>query len=107
MRNANYGFEAIKNRYKILGGTPKEIHDDFKYMSTLRKVDMISSILNQLSRGDLKVRSTLKDIYGLSLPGIFEIIKNSWFLLLLMSIAGYIIGAASEPVIQRFSEHLD
>lgn len=31
MRNASYGFEAISNRYRILGGTPKSIEDQFKY----------------------------------------------------------------------------
>lgn len=31
MRNASYGFEAISNRYKILGGNPKSIEDQFKY----------------------------------------------------------------------------
>ncbi len=31
MRNASYGFEAIKNRYRILGGEPKEIDDDLKF----------------------------------------------------------------------------
>ncbi|MGS4346274.1 hypothetical protein ACKUSY_11905 [Myroides odoratus] len=28
MRDSNYGFEAINNRYKILGGVPIEIHED-------------------------------------------------------------------------------
>jgi hypothetical protein len=31
MRNANFGFEAISNRYRILGGHPKQIDDQFKY----------------------------------------------------------------------------
>lgn len=31
MRNASYGFEAIANRYRILGGTPKPIDDEFKF----------------------------------------------------------------------------
>jgi hypothetical protein len=31
MRNASYGFEAIANRYRILGGTSKQIDDQFKY----------------------------------------------------------------------------
>jgi len=31
MRNASYGFEAIANRFRILGGTPKTIDDQFKY----------------------------------------------------------------------------
>lgn len=31
MRNANFGFEAIANRFKILGGHPSRIDDQFKY----------------------------------------------------------------------------
>lgn len=31
MRNANFGFEAIDNRFRILGGQPKNIEDPFKY----------------------------------------------------------------------------
>jgi hypothetical protein len=31
MRNASFGFEAISNRYKILGGHPKDIEDQFKF----------------------------------------------------------------------------
>jgi len=30
MRNINYGFEAINHRYRVLGGTPININDDFK-----------------------------------------------------------------------------
>lgn len=30
MRNINYGFEAIKHRYRVLGGEPVEISDDKK-----------------------------------------------------------------------------
>jgi hypothetical protein len=31
MRNSSYGFEAIENRYRILGGTPISVEEDFKY----------------------------------------------------------------------------
>lgn len=31
MRNANFGFEAISNRFRILGGHPKQIDDQFKF----------------------------------------------------------------------------
>lgn len=31
MRNASFGFEAIANRFRILGGNPKAIDDQFKY----------------------------------------------------------------------------
>lgn len=31
MRNSSYGFEAIANRFRILGGNAKEIEDQFKF----------------------------------------------------------------------------
>jgi hypothetical protein len=31
MRDLNYGFEAIENRYKVLGGKPIIIEDDKKF----------------------------------------------------------------------------
>ena len=31
MRNSSYGFEAISNRYRILGGHLKDIEDQFKF----------------------------------------------------------------------------
>lgn len=31
MRNANFGFEAIDNRFRILGGTSRNIEDQFRY----------------------------------------------------------------------------
>ncbi|MEP7197667.1 MAG: hypothetical protein ABI851_14200 [Saprospiraceae bacterium] len=31
MRNANFGFEAIENRFRILGGHPRNIEDQFRY----------------------------------------------------------------------------
>lgn len=31
MRNANFGFEAIDNRFRILGGHPRNIEDQFRY----------------------------------------------------------------------------
>ncbi len=33
MRDANYGFEALENRYKVFGGTPFKVPDD-------RKIDL-------------------------------------------------------------------
>ena len=31
MRDLNYGFEAIENRYRVLEGRPESIEDDKKY----------------------------------------------------------------------------
>jgi len=156
MRDSNYGFEAINNRIKILGGKQFEIEDDLKidfpqvlgkiftfgyemnkpkgrllnlayrnkisqinaltgkeeaeafdnkeylklHMSTLRKVDIINTIIGNLEDGTLKVKPSVKQIYGLTIQGIIEIIKSSPWLLLLVSIMGYTIGTVLEPYIQ-------
>ncbi|MEI6949621.1 hypothetical protein V9K67_20710 [Paraflavisolibacter sp. H34] len=157
MRDSNYGFEAISNRYRILGGEAFEIDEDRRYdlprilskiythnyeknrpdgrllnlanrnnittvdalrgeeeslafdnkeylklhKSTLRKVDIIDSFIVRADNGELKVNVKKKHIYGFTIPGIFEIVKNNWILLLIWSLIVYILGAASEPIIQK------
>jgi hypothetical protein len=157
MRDSNYGFEAIANRYRILGGEAFDIDEDRKYdfprvlgkiytygyeknkpdgkllnlanrnhitavdtlkgieestafekkeylklhKSTLRKVDIIDSIIDRADKKELKVSAETKHIYGLTVPGIFEIVQNNWILIVLWTLLFYILGAATEPVIQR------
>jgi len=157
MRDSNYGFEAIANRYRILGGQAFEIDQDRKYdfprvlgkiytsgyeknnpdgrllnlanrnnitvidalkgvdesaafdnkeylklhKSTLRKVDIIDSIIDRADKNELKVSSKLKHIYGLTIPGIIEIVKTNWVLIVIWTLLFYVLGAATEPVIQR------
>jgi len=157
MINATYGFEAISNRYRILGGTPVEIEDQFKYdfpnilgltytynfendkpngkllnlalrnkitdkdaltgqleaqafetkdflslhMSTSRKVEIIDRILTLAENNQLRVEASSFKIYGLSVPGIFEIVRNNWILIALWSILMAILGMAIEPVVQK------
>lgn len=157
MRDSNYGFEAIANRYKILGGTPFYLDDDRKYdfprilgkiytygyeknkpdgrflnlanrngistrdtltgkeeadaydnkeylklhRSTLRKVDIMDSIIHRTEQNELEVNVSKKKIYGLTIPGIIEMVKNNWILIALWTIIFYVLGAATEPVIQR------
>ena len=157
MRDSNYGFEAIANRYRILGGQAFEIDEDRKYdfprilskiythcyeknkpngrlinlanrnnittvdalkgidestafdnkeylklhKSTLRKVDIIDSIIDRADKNELKVSSKTKHIYGLTITGIIEIVKNNWVLFAIWTILIYILGAATEPIIQR------
>lgn len=58
MRDENYGFGAIENRYKVLGGKPTELEDD-------RKVDLALLLI---------------DIYGphyISNPRLPELIKKN------------------------------
>lgn len=150
MRDINYGFEAIENRYQVLGGKPTHIDDSKKFdlarllvdmyglryighprlekliekngigkkdflagaeeancfekkefvrlhQSTLRKVDILNTILEKIEDGVLKTNAKLREIYGLSPQGIFEMVKDNWFLSIAVStftlILGGIIGA--------------
>lgn len=158
MRNASFGFEAISNRYKILGGHPRDLEDHNKFnlseilgkiytydfekhrpdgqllnlinrnkigvrdalkgkdeadafdqkeflklhMSTSRKVEMIDRILTLEENGKLKVNANVFTIYGISPAGIFEMIRNNWILFLIWSVILYLIGAACEPIVQKY-----
>lgn len=158
MRDSNYGFEAINNRIRILGGQQFDIADDFKYdfpiilghiytygyeknkpkgrllnlsernkittqnaitgqeeaiafenkeylklhMSTLKKVDIIASIIHRVENDELKVSTSRKHIYGLTFPGIIALVKETPWLLLIAGFLGYLLGAACEPIVQNF-----
>jgi len=157
MRDSNYGFEAIANRYKILGGTPFYLDDDRKYdfprilgkiytyayeknkpdgrllnlahrngistrdtltgkeeadaydnkkylklhRSTLHKVDIMDSIIHCTEQSELEVNVKKKKIYGLTIPGVIEIVKNNWILIVIWTILIYVLGTATAPIIQR------
>lgn len=145
MRDINYGFEAVENRFRILGGEPFHLSDENRidiarvlidkygaqyaghprlgkliekndisskqflsgddeakafenkeyvklHQSTLRKVDVIETILKRAAEGELKTNSTLREIYGLTPQGIFELIKDHWLWSLIVSIIMLIIG---------------
>jgi hypothetical protein len=157
MRDSNFGFEAIANRYRILGGTAFEIDEDRRFdfprilgkiftnhyeedrpdgrllnlavrnsisirdvlkgvdeatafdnqeylklhKSTLKKVDVIESIIDKTYKNELKVIATKKEIYGITIPGIIEMTKNNWLLILIWTIFIYTLGAVTEPSLQR------
>lgn len=159
MKDANFGFEAINNRYRALGGRPTQIADEHKFdlrkimdklytsdfetrdiggkgkllhlaerndiylyrsmtgaeeaeafedreflrihISTVRKADIITEILERIDTGEIKVAIGKVRIYGLTIPGIAEIVRNNWLLIIIWSILIYVMGAATEPVVQR------
>lgn len=159
MRDSNYGFQAISNRYKILGGEAKEIDEDKKYdisrilvdlytakyefdqpngkmlnlakrnkltdmdalkgseeskafeekeylklhKSALRKVGVISTILELTYKSELKVQTSKIKIYGLTIPGIIENVKNNWILLAIWSILIFLLGTFAQNFITSFS----
>lgn len=158
MRDSNFGFEAIANRYRILNGDSFELDADRRYdlprilgkiytyeyelsspegrllnlanrnkittkdtlkgedeanafdkkeylslhKSTLRKVDIIDSIIDRAYKNELKVNAKNKNIYGLTILGIFEIVKSNWLLFVIWTIGFSVLGAAVEPLIQKF-----
>ncbi|GIP46106.1 hypothetical protein J45TS6_45650 [Paenibacillus sp. J45TS6] len=72
------------------------------HMSTMRKVEMIDRILNLLEQDNTKIESKKTEIYGISFLGVIEIVRSLPLLLIIWSIIIFILGAAMEPVIQRF-----
>ncbi|WP_153800565.1 hypothetical protein [Foetidibacter luteolus] len=145
MRDINYGFEALENRFIVLGGQPFQLNDDNKidmarvlidkygnqyighprltqliekndisaknllsgdaeakafdnkeyvklHQSTLRKVDVMDSILKRTAEGDLKTNATMRQIYGLTPQGIYELIKDHWLWSLIISIIMLFLG---------------
>ena len=50
------------------------------HMSTLRKVDVFSNILNRAINNTLKVNSKWKDIYGFSIQGVLSFCKDTWWI---------------------------
>ncbi|MAO48363.1 MAG: hypothetical protein CL527_06560 [Aequorivita sp.] len=146
MNNSNYGFKAIDNRYRILGGYVNEIENKFKinlgetlsliysdsyskdgsggklhnlsilnnfkpreflmgseeadcfenkewlklHYSTLSKVKLFKLIIDKTANKKLKVNSSIREIYGLSLSSFNEMINNNvalkivWWLFLVV-----------------------
>ncbi len=133
MRDINYGFPALQHRYRVLGGTPFEIHEaqlvdiarllvglyggnyashprltrlvemnsisDMGFLtgeaeaaafvkgeyvqlhqSTLRKADILSTILDQTIDGTLKTSATMTDIYGGYFAAACEFVLTHWII---------------------------
>lgn len=95
----------INTSNALTGGDEATAFEEKEYlklhMSTLRKVDIIDSIVDKVENDRLKVLSLKKSIYGLTLPGIIYLVKETPWLLLIASILSFLIGAALEPIIQR------
>ncbi len=54
------------------------------HQSTLAKVDVIDNILKMTAQENLKTLSKLKDIYGISPQGLFELAKDHWLYSLIL-----------------------
>ena len=72
------------------------------HMSTLRKVDVFSNIMNRAINNNLKVNSKWKEIYGFSMQGIFNFCKDTWWIQLVWSIFMMVLGAFIGNIISIF-----
>jgi hypothetical protein len=115
-----YKFESDKPKGKLLnlaehnnldardaltGAEEAAAFDNKEYLklhvSTLKKVDILDSIIQRTEADDLKVLSSKKMIYGLSFPGIVALIKQSPWLLLVATILGWILNIVLEPLVKE------
>ena len=71
-------------------------------MSTLRKVDVFASLRNRAINNTLKVDSKWTEIYGLSIQGIINFCKDTWWIQIIWTVVSMILGA----IISEFISHI-
>lgn len=71
------------------------------HQSTLKKVDVIDSIIKRSVEGKLKTLSSLKDIYGITPQGIAELIRDHWLLSLIVFLLGILVSELLGSWIQK------
>ena len=93
-------FNNIKAKDYLNGQAESDAFKNQEYvklhMSTLRKVDVFANILNRAINNTLKVKTKWYEIYGLSIQGIFNFCKDTWWIQfvwnILLLFAGALIG---------------
>ncbi|MEC1698144.1 hypothetical protein [Schinkia azotoformans] len=90
----------ITKRDFLSGKEEAQAFDDKQFVklhqSTLRKVDILHSIVERIIEDDLKTDSTKKEIYGLTPQGIYELLKENWgFNLIIFLVGAFISGVIS------------
>lgn len=63
------------------------------HQSTLRKIDNMHNVISLANENDLKTKSNLFQIYGISPSGIYYIGKDNWLVGLVMFLVGCVIAA--------------
>ncbi len=63
------------------------------HMSTLRKVYVFANILNRAINNTLKVNSRWTEIYGVSVQGVLNFCKETWWIQLLWTVVSMFFGA--------------
>lgn len=80
----------------LSGGDEAIAFDEKEYVklhqSTLKKVDIIESILKESAEGRLKTNASLAQIYGLTPQGVFELVKDNWLWSCILSVIMLFLG---------------
>ena len=71
------------------------------HMSTLRKVDVFANLLNRAINNTLKVNSKWADIYGISIQGIMNFCKETWWIQFVWTVVWMLIGALISGLISK------
>ena len=95
----------ITTKQALTGEEEASAFDSKEYLrlhiSTLRKVDILDTIIDRAQSNSLKVNVAKKHVYGLTLPGIIALIKETPWLLVLIGLIGYLLNIVIDPFVQR------
>jgi hypothetical protein len=86
----------ISFKHWLTGNDEAEAFDNNEFVklhqSTLAKVEVLEKILKMAAEEDLRTKSSLREIYGLNLQGIFELAKDHWLYSLILVVFSTILG---------------
>jgi hypothetical protein len=86
----------ISSKHWLNGEQEAKAFEDKEFVklhqSTLAKVDVIENILKLTAEENLKTKSKLKDIYGISPQGLYELSKDNWLYSLILIILSTLLG---------------
>ena len=93
----------IKAKDYLSGQEEAEAFKNHEYvklhMSTLRKVDVFANLLNRAINNTLKVNSKWTEIYGLSIQGIMNFCKDTWWIQIIWTVISMILGGLISELI--------
>jgi len=93
----------ISSKHWLNGDEEAKAFDEKEYVklhqSTLAKVDVFENILKLTAEESLKTKAKLKNIYGISPQGLFELAKDNWIYSLILIIISALIGAYFRKII--------
>lgn len=76
------------------------------HMSTLRKVDVFANILNKAINNTLIVKSKWTEIYGISIQGILNFCKETWWIQGIWTLLSFVIGTIVGFYIERIAGNI-